>query len=115
MSQIGKIRVRVQGVNQCHLDGETVVLLPGSNETFYFNKSGSVIWNLLEKPRRQTDLIQAFSEQFDLDPGECADRINLLFEDLEDLNLVNQSHQAVPVESAKDLTEWEWPWISELG
>jgi len=54
-----------------NIDGETVMMSIENGKYYGLDDIGSRIWELIEKPVKVSDLIDALLEQFDVDRKTC--------------------------------------------
>ena len=70
------------------LDGDIVILDIPSGRYFSINSVGAFVWNLLGDPIERDDIIDAVTDEFDVDRATAASDINSLLDELVDAGLV---------------------------
>lgn len=61
--------IRNPAVSATEIDAETFLVEPETGEVFYLDEVTSALWRFLTEPRREAEIVQAFTEAFP-DTGE---------------------------------------------
>lgn len=81
--------IRNPAVAATEIDAETFLVEPETGEVFYLDEVTSALWRFLTEPRRDIEIVEAFTEAF---PDTAADRITADIEaalaDMTDRDLV---------------------------
>lgn len=64
--------IRNPAVAATEIDAETFLVEPETGEVFYLDEVTSALWRFLTEPRRDAEIVQAFTEAF---PDAGTDRI----------------------------------------
>jgi hypothetical protein len=73
---------------ETEVDGELVALHVDNGTCYGFNGTATRIWGLIEQPRRLSDLTQALTREFDVEPEVCERQLGDLLRELEADGLV---------------------------
>lgn len=82
---------RGKALMEAEVDGEMVALHVESGHCYGFNGTAYRIWQMVETPRSLTDLCQALSQEFAVDPGTCRTEIRPVLDDLATQGLIRLS------------------------
>jgi hypothetical protein len=80
--------VKAKDLIEAELGDDLVGLDVGEGHCFGFNPVAADIWRLLDQPRDFEALRQALTDQYNVDPGECAAELRACLADLEMQGLV---------------------------
>jgi PqqD family protein of HPr-rel-A system len=72
----------------CELNGEYVVLHTNSGNYFSLDGPAAFIWELLQKPTTDSEIVQAILARYDVDEQSCRADVNELLDQLRKLGLV---------------------------
>lgn len=76
----------------CRELGEELVLLDlGSSKYFSLNRTGAVIWNLLEQGEERGSIARQLSEKFDVDEQKAMSDVEDLIDRLYNARLISKS------------------------
>ena len=81
---------------EAEVDGELVALHVERGPCYGFNGTATRIWNLLDEPRRVSELRDALLEEFDVDPATCEAQVRELLKELADDGLIEIRANAQP-------------------
>jgi hypothetical protein len=81
---------------EAEVDGELVALHVERGTCYGFNGTATRIWNLLEEPKRVSELRDALLEEFDVDPATCEAQLRELLDDLQGDGLIEIRADAQP-------------------
>lgn len=81
---------------EAEVDGELVALHVERGTCYGFNGTATRIWNLLEEPKRVSELRDALLEEFDVDPATCEAQLRELLDDLQGDGLIELQANAQP-------------------
>jgi hypothetical protein len=70
------------------LDGEVVILGFNSGSYYGLDRVGVFVWDLLQQPRRVSEIRDAVFEQYDVDLAQCERDLLTLLVDLADRQLI---------------------------
>ncbi|MDQ4105265.1 MAG: PqqD family protein [Actinomycetota bacterium] len=74
------------------LVGDETVLVDLASETYFgLNRTGSVIWTMLEKRATLSEIVTVIVDRFDVSAGQAAADIQTLFNELERFGLARRS------------------------
>ena len=76
------------------LDGEAVILHLKSGVYYSLNSTGASIWNLLQKPRKVSEIRDVILEEYEVEPQQCEGDLLVLLQELELEGLVEVSNEA---------------------
>ncbi|HWK65879.1 MAG TPA: PqqD family protein [Rhizobiaceae bacterium] len=77
----------------CELGGELALLDLHSNTYYGLNKVGARIWDLLQEPRSVSQLCEAVTEHYDVDPLRCRADVEALVRQLANAKLIGFSNE----------------------
>jgi len=73
----------------CELGGEAVILQTGDGIYYGLNSVGNFVWQRLQKaPHSFGELVQAVTDEFDVDRATCAEDLSRLFRDMASAKLL---------------------------
>jgi hypothetical protein len=70
------------------VDGETVMLDPTTSRYFGLEATGARIWELLETPKSQEQLVAALIEEYEVEPETCRAEVSQFLEVLDAAGLL---------------------------
>ena len=73
---------------EAEVDGELVALHVENGTCYGFNGTATRIWQLVEQPKRLSELRDALMAEFDVDAETCEQDVRALVKDLESDGLV---------------------------
>jgi hypothetical protein len=76
------------------LDGEVVILGFKSGSYFGLDQVGVFVWELLQQPRKVSDIRDAIFEQYDVELAHCERDLLALLVDLADRQLIEIKNEA---------------------
>ena len=79
----------------CPLAGEVVILEFNSGKYYGLNPVGTRIWNLIQEPRRVSDILDIILDEYDVEPDRCELDLLALLQDL-------AAHGLMEIEGGKD-------------
>lgn len=79
---------RKGGLIEAEVDGELVALHVDNGTCYGFNGTATRIWQLVEEPKRLSELREALMAEFDVDEETCDQDLRALLKDLESDGLV---------------------------
>ena len=82
---------RKGGLIEAEVDGELVALHVENGTCYGFNGTATRIWQMVEEPKRLSELRDALTAEFDVDPETCEQDIRVLLQDLEKDGLIETS------------------------
>jgi hypothetical protein len=74
---------RRAGLIEAEVDGELVALHVDNGTCYGFNGTATRIWGLIEEPKRLSELRDALTAEYDVEPDECEAQLLDLLKDLE--------------------------------
>ena len=87
------------GVNKnqisCDLSGESVILHLEGGVYYGLNETGTVVWNLIQKPKSVNEILDTLLGQFDIEPKQCENDLLKLLNELEEHKLIDVQHETV--------------------
>jgi hypothetical protein len=78
-----------------NLDGEVVILGFKSGSYFGLDQVGVFVWDLLQQPRKVSDIRDAIFEQYDVELAQCERDLLALLVDLVDRQLIEIKNEPV--------------------
>jgi hypothetical protein len=72
----------------CDLSWESAILNLKAGVYYGLNEVGTRVWNLIQEPRRVSDLRDAILEEYEVEPHRCEADIMVLLQDLLDNGLI---------------------------
>ena len=85
---IFSIIVAAKGQVSTDLGGEAVILGLESGTYFSLNDSGSIVWNMIQKPRPVAELRDAILDEYDVESDVCERDLLALLGQLSDEGLI---------------------------
>jgi hypothetical protein len=82
---------RKEGLIEAEVDGELVALHVENGTCYGFNGTATRIWQMVEEPKRLSELRDALMAEFDVDAETCEQDVRALVKDLESDGLVEVS------------------------
>jgi len=79
----------------CPLAGELVILELNTGKYYGLNRVGTRIWNLIQEPRRVSDILNIILNEYDVEPDRCERDLSALLQDL-------ATHGLMEIEGEKD-------------
>lgn len=79
---------RKSGLIEAEVDGELVALHVENGTCYGFNGTATRIWQLVEEPKRLSELRDLLMAEFDVDAETCEQDVRALVKDLEGDGLV---------------------------
>ena len=79
---------RKEGLIEAEVDGELVALHVENGTCYGFNGTATRIWQMVEQPKRLSELRDALMAEFDVDAETCEQDVRALVKDLESDGLV---------------------------
>jgi len=76
---------------EAELGDELVALDPSAGECFGFNSVATSVWRELQQPRTFDQLRDALLDQYEVEPGQCAQELEELLDDLAAKGLVTRA------------------------
>lgn len=76
------------------LEGEVVILNLKSGVYSSLNSLGARIWNLLQKPRKVSEIRDIILAQYEVEPKRCEDDLLILLQELELEGLLEVRNEA---------------------
>lgn len=77
-----------------NLDGEAVVLNLDSGTYYGLNESGAVIWDLIQEPKRVSDICDILLAEYDVEPDRCEQEVIALLQSMVEAGLVEVQDEA---------------------
>jgi len=75
--------LRRTGLIEAEVDGELVALHVDNGTCYGFNGTATRIWTMIETPKRLSELRDALTSEYDVEPAECEAQLLDLLKDLE--------------------------------
>src|SRR3954470_10363863 len=75
--------MRRAGLIEAEVDGELVALHVDNGTCYGFNGTATRIWGMIEEPKRLSELRDALTAEYDVEPEECEAQLLDLLKDLE--------------------------------
>jgi hypothetical protein len=72
-----------------YFDDAVVILGIKSGSYYSLDKVGLFIWNLLQEPRKVSEIRDAIFEQYDVDPAQCEQDLYAVLDDLATKQLID--------------------------
>ena len=72
----------------CDLAGETAILNVKSGVYYGLDEVGARVWELIQSPRRVSEVRDALLEEYDVDPSRCEADLVTLLEQLAETELI---------------------------
>lgn len=79
---------RKEGLIEAEVDGELVALHVENGTCYGFNGTATRIWQMVEQPKRLSELRDLLMAEFDVDAETCEQDVRALVKDLESDGLV---------------------------
>ncbi|NLG50447.1 MAG: lasso peptide biosynthesis PqqD family chaperone [Chloroflexi bacterium] len=76
------------------LDGESVILNLDSGTYYGLNESGAAIWQLLQEPRRVSEIRDTLLAEYDVDAERCEQEVIALLQAMAEAGLVEVQDEA---------------------
>jgi len=73
---------RTESQVSCQLELETIILQPTSGSYSKLNEVGTRIWQLIEQPRRVSELLDAVQSEFAVDQQTCETEVSAFIDTL---------------------------------
>lgn len=73
---------RSKGLVAADIDGEVAVMTIDSGKYHSLNETGSLIWSLLEEPRRVADVCESLEREFQVEPEQCRADVMAYLQDM---------------------------------
>ncbi|NEO30606.1 MAG: lasso peptide biosynthesis PqqD family chaperone [Symploca sp. SIO3C6] len=77
------------------LEGESVILHLKSGTYYGLNDVGASIWNLIQEPKKVSELREAILEEYEVEPEQCEREILELLQQLAAKELIEVKNEAV--------------------
>jgi hypothetical protein len=74
---------RGAGLIEAEVDGELVALHVDNGTCYGFNATATRIWAMIEEPKKLSELRDALTAEYDVEPDECEAQLLDLLKDLE--------------------------------
>lgn len=78
------------GILAADMDGETVMMDASTGKYYNLSEVGGRIWELTEKPITRDELIQALTDEYDVDRAQCENDIKPFMEQMIQSGLILQ-------------------------
>ena len=91
--QPDRLVVRSQEPLARRVDDDTVMFHPARGEYFALDHVGTRVWDLLETPTTVDELCARLREEFDVEPGRCAEDVGHLIGRLLDAGLAEECRE----------------------
>jgi hypothetical protein len=75
--------LRRAGLIEAEVDGELVALHVDNGTCYGFNGTATRIWAMIEQPKTLSELRDALTAEYDVEPDECEAQLLDLLKDLE--------------------------------
>lgn len=82
--------VRRSNLVASDMDGETVMMSVERGEYFGLNGLGTRIWNLLERPASEDQIVAAVCREFDVDVAACTRDVRAFLDELLEMDLIER-------------------------
>lgn len=79
----------------CDLAGEAVILSLKNSTYFGLNAVGSRIWDLVQKPKKVSKVLDTLLEEYNVEKKDCESDLIKLLGDLEENNLIEIKNEEV--------------------
>ncbi|MFN3944126.1 MAG: PqqD family protein [Allosphingosinicella sp.] len=79
---------RAAGLLEAEVDGELIGLHVENGTCYGFNRTASLVWSMLEQPRRFGELVDELAASHHVDWDRCAAEVESLLRDLAEDGLV---------------------------
>jgi hypothetical protein len=86
---LGSVAVASGELVSANLDGEVVILGFKSGSYYSLDQVGVFVWNLLQEPRKVSDVRDAIFEEYDVELAQCELDLLSLLEKLADKQLID--------------------------
>jgi hypothetical protein len=79
----------------CDLSGESAILNLKAGVYYGLDEVGTRVWNLIQEPRRVSDLWDAILEEYEVEPHRCETDIMALLQDLLENGLIEVRNEPI--------------------
>jgi hypothetical protein len=93
---LGSIAVASDELVSTNLNGEIVIL--GFRSTSYYGLGGvgGFVWDLLQQPRKISEIRDAILQEYDVEPTRCEEDLFALLRELADRQLIEITDRLLP-------------------
>ena len=77
----------------CDLSGEAAILNLKTSTYFGLNTVGASIWNLIQEPRKVSEIRDAILEEYDVEPDRCETDLLALLQELLEKELIEVKNE----------------------
>jgi hypothetical protein len=92
---LASVAVASHELVSANLDGEVVILGFNSGSYYGLDHVGVFVWDLLQEPRKVSDIRDAILEHYDVELGKCEQDLLALLVELADKQLVDIKNEPV--------------------
>lgn len=71
------------------LEGEAVILNLSSGVYYGLNEVGARVWELIQQPKRLSEVLDALLEEYDVQPEACSEDVKAIIRELASANLID--------------------------
>ena len=79
----------------CDLSGESAILNLKAGVYYGLNEVGTRVWNLIQEPRRVSELKDAILQEYEVEPHRCEVDIMTLLQDLLENGLIEVRNEPI--------------------
>jgi hypothetical protein len=79
---------RIEGLIEAEVDGDLVGLVIDTGTCFGFNPTARRVWQLIEEPKRLSELCAALTAEFEIGKADCETQVAALLDQLQREGLV---------------------------
>ena len=94
---LGSVIVASSELVSANLDGEVVILGFKSGSYYGLDQVGVFVWDLLQEPRKVSDIRDAIFEEYDVELAQCERELLALLEKLADKQLIDIKSESNPI------------------
>jgi hypothetical protein len=92
---LDSIAVASHELVSANLDSEVVILGFSSGSYYSLDRVGAFVWNLLQGPRKVSDIRDAIFDQYDVELNQCERELLALLVELADKQLIDIRNEPV--------------------
>jgi Coenzyme PQQ synthesis protein D (PqqD) len=84
----GQVRLRLESLEWCEVEGEVVALDLRTQMYLAVNRTGAVIWPALDAGAERAELVERLVQRFEVSPERAAADVDAFLADLESRDLL---------------------------
>lgn len=89
------IVARTKDQVSCDLAGEAVILGLNKSEYYGLNDVGTIIWNLIQEPKKVSEVVELILNEYDAENEKCEKDIISLLNEMEKNNLLEVVNETI--------------------